>query len=74
MLNPRAIALQGLGSGVLFVALQGLVPVTETATSPGAGGVFAPRVRIASSVDFRRDDEEVMLILLTALHVMESER
>ena len=70
MLNPRAIAMQGLGSGVLFVALQGLVPVTDTPSSPGAGGGFAPRGRIASAVDFRRDDEDVMVIILAALHIM----
>lgn len=72
MLSPRAIAVQGFGSGALFVALQGLLPVSETATSPGAGGVFAPKARIKSAADFRRDDEEIMLIILAALHVMDS--
>jgi hypothetical protein len=38
MLSPRAIAVQGLGSGALLTSVQGLLPVPATTRRPRYGG------------------------------------
>ena len=51
-LNPRALALQGIGFGVMVVALQGIAPVQENAwdTSQGAARNLARNLSQARSV------------------------
>lgn len=39
VLNPRAVALQGIGSAVLLVALQGFVLIDQTAAPLNVAGV-----------------------------------
>ena len=60
-LNPRAIAVQGVGFQPRLVGLQGLWPVSDEPTDPDPP-VFAPRRR---KKQIRHDtDDDVLLFLL----------
>jgi hypothetical protein len=61
----------GLGYGALLVTAGLGLSSPAIEPSPDAGGGFAPRARIVSAVDFHRDDEDIMVIILAALHVID---
>jgi len=72
-LDARRIALQGIGFGALATALQGFVPVevTDIPVTIISGGppirqIYVPRSRA------RIEEEELMLIVAAALHVIEN--
>ena len=66
-LDPRNLALQGVGGGPLQVALQGLLPLEETPAEPPAfaGGVGRrPRPSTRKAPARRDRDDDVLLFLL----------
>lgn len=73
-LDPSAIALQGLGFGALLIALQGLAPVSISPPAPGpiaVGARVGPPPRHFIRPTQREDDEEVILLIATALQILE---
>jgi hypothetical protein len=72
-LDPRAIALQGVGYTAFVLALQGLVPTAESPVIHSGGGIWRPRpqpVAGMSGDEIRRQNQQLLLILSTALQVM----
>jgi hypothetical protein len=53
-LSARRIALQGFGAGALFVALQGLVPVTQVEPPPPVVGATGGGGQVSQSEWLRR--------------------
>lgn len=68
MLDPRAIAVQGFGSGTLLVSVQGLLPISVPAPSTGGGGRSTYRIPPPLRVAMQRGliEEEDLLLLLAA--------
>lgn len=68
-LDARHIALQGIGYGVLFVALQGFAtaeapPPPNVQVGPAGRTVYARR-------PLRNEDEEIIFIISAALQVLD---
>lgn len=73
LLNPRAIALQGIGTGVaLFVAVQGLLPIAAETPTTG-GGAWVSRPRMAVRPNPYREDEEILVIVAAALLMLNAQ-
>lgn len=70
-MTPRSIALQGLGYSALLVALQGFGPTESLITGPYPAFNPGPpqRVTLASIAD---EDEELVLLITAALHVLKA--
>lgn len=65
-LSARVIALQGIGSAPIFIALQGLVPVSVPAPIPpqlifGGGGGGGSTSRRPSRKRARAEDDALLL-------------
>lgn len=71
-LDARSIALQGLGFGVLAVALHGLVGVAAPSPSPDVigGGDRRRLPRRPLIHPFEQDDEDVLVLVAMALQVL----
>ncbi len=72
-LDARRVALQGLGYGALVTALQGLVPieVTDIPVTVVSGGSVMPRQIYVPRSRAYEEDEELMLLISAALHVID---
>jgi hypothetical protein len=75
-LDPRAIALQGLGFSALLIALEGLSPVVDVVPPPAPGPISAgnrvgPPMRHFIHPTRREDDDEVLVLVAMALQLLE---
>jgi hypothetical protein len=74
MLSPRAIALQGLGFSVAFVALQGLVPLSNSnrGIDTSVGGSHRHQTQGGERLmrQAREEDELLLAILHTVVGEM----
>jgi hypothetical protein len=76
-LDPRAIALQGLGFGALLVALQGLATSVDQGAPPPPPLGFGPVPRFSVSPaplatrPAHREEEEILLLVATALQLLQ---
>lgn len=70
-MTPRSIALQGIGFGVLLLALQGFGPVTsEPASGPTGGGFRAVAASPLGHARQQKEDEEILVVILAALETL----
>ena len=68
MLNPRAVALQGIGFAPLYVGLQGFVTVELTAgRRPRRHGIKAEFYKADQTLDLLRQEDELATDLIVAL-------
>ena len=70
-LDPRGLALQGIGFSALLVALQGLSPVIELAPPPVTGPSAGTPTRHFIRPTRREEDEEILLLVAMALQTLE---
>ena len=68
-MNPRAIALQGIGFGPLLVAVQGFAPFANFIG--GVGGSVAARQRTAARISRGGDEDELIWLAAAALTLIE---
>jgi len=66
MLSPRAIAVQGLGSGTRLVAMQGLWPAGTAVAPRPRGGRGMPDLSYARKLQIGAEDELLMAATLAA--------
>jgi hypothetical protein len=74
-LDPRAIALQGLGFGALLVALQGLATSADQGGPPPLAFGSVPRFSVSpaplATRPAHREEEEILLLVATALQLLQ---
>ncbi len=75
-ISARAVAVQGVGFGVVLVAAQGLLGVSEiTPEISSGGGAYKVRLRIADpNRRVLRDDREVLELMPIIVGIINASR
>ena len=72
MLNPRAIALQGIGFGALLVAVQGFAPAQQTAVVPEPPKYYAASIDSVQALRRQQLEEDEVILAVIQQFVLES--